>query len=46
MHFVGWSRESLDVYAQFAEAMWTQALPDWIASHVRAFEFYGGCPER
>ena len=29
----------------FAEATWTQALPDWIASHVRAFEFYGGCAE-
>ena len=29
----------------FAEATWTQALPDWIASHVRAFEFFGGCPE-
>ena len=29
----------------FAEATWTQTLPDWTASHVRAFEFYGGCPE-
>ena len=29
----------------FAEATWTQTLPDWIASHVRAFEFFGGCPE-
>ena len=29
----------------FAEATWTQALPDWTASHVRAFAFYGGCPE-
>ena len=29
----------------FAEATWTQALPDWIASHVRAFEFLGGCSE-
>ena len=29
----------------FAEATWTQALPDWTASHVRAFEFYGGCAE-
>ena len=29
----------------FAEATWTQSLPDWTASHVRAFEFYGGCPE-
>ena len=29
----------------YAEATWTQTLPDWIASHVRAFEFYGGCSE-
>ena len=29
----------------YAEATWTQALPDWVASHVRAFEFYGGCGE-
>ena len=29
----------------FAEATWTQTLPDWTASHVRAFAFYGGCPE-
>ena len=28
----------------FAEATWTQALPDWIASHVRAFEFLGCSP--
>ena len=26
----------------FAEATWTQSLPDWIASHVRAFGFLGG----
>ena len=26
----------------FAEASWTQSLPDWIASHVRAFGFLGG----
>ena len=25
----------------FAEATWTQSLPDWIASHVRAFDFFG-----
>jgi transposase len=25
----------------FAEATWTQQLPDWIASHVRCFEFMG-----
>ncbi len=29
----------------FAKATWTQALPDWIAAHVRAFEAIGGVPE-
>ena len=29
----------------YAEATWTQALVDWIGSHVRAFEFLGGTPE-
>lgn len=29
----------------FAEATWSQKLPDWIGSHVRAFNFYGGLPE-
>jgi transposase len=29
----------------FAEATWTQGLGDWIGSHVRAFEFFGGVPE-
>jgi transposase len=29
----------------YAEATWSQSLPDWIGSHVRAFEFYGGVPE-
>ena len=28
----------------FAEATWTQALPDWIGSHGRAFAFFGGVP--
>jgi transposase len=28
----------------YAEATWTQQLPDWIGSHVRALEFWGGCP--
>lgn len=28
----------------YVEASWTQALPDWISSHVRAFEFFGGAP--
>ena len=26
----------------FAEATWNQTLPDWIGSHIRAFEFFGG----
>ena len=26
------------------EASWTQSLPDWTASHVRALEFFGGVP--
>ena len=29
----------------FAEATWSQGLPDWIGSHVRAFEFGGGLTE-
>jgi transposase len=29
----------------FAEATWTQGLADWIGSHIRAFEFFGGVPE-
>ena len=29
----------------YAEATWTQSLPDWIASHQRAFSFFGGVPE-
>jgi transposase len=28
----------------YAEVTWTQALPDWIGSHVRMFEFFQGCP--
>ena len=28
----------------FVEATWTQSLPDWIASHVRALDFFGGVP--
>lgn len=28
----------------FAEATWTQSLPDWIASHERGFAFFGGAP--
>jgi transposase len=29
----------------YAEATWTQGLPDWIGSHRRAFSFLGGVPE-
>jgi len=29
----------------YAEATWTQSLPDWISSHTRAFQFFGGVPE-
>ena len=29
----------------FAEATWTQSLPDWCASHVRALNFLTGVPE-
>ena len=28
----------------YAEATWTQRVPDWIASHVRAFAYFGGVP--
>ena len=40
--FVAGLGASSDTYA---EATWTQTLPDWIASHVRAFRFHGGCSE-
>ena len=29
----------------YCEATWSQGLPDWIASHIRSFEFFGGLPE-
>ena len=29
----------------YCEATWSQALPDWIGSHVRALAFFGGVPE-
>lgn len=29
----------------YAEATLSQSLPDWIGSHVRAFEFFGAVPE-
>lgn len=28
----------------YVEASWTQALPDWIASHTRMLAFFGGVP--
>jgi hypothetical protein len=28
----------------YAEATWTQSLPDWIGSHQRALGFFGGVP--
>lgn len=28
----------------YVEASWSQPLPDWLQSHVRAFEFFGGAP--
>jgi transposase len=28
----------------YAEALPSQALPDWIAAHVHAFAFFGACP--
>jgi len=29
----------------YAEATLSMQLPDWIGSHIRMFEFYGGCTE-
>lgn len=29
----------------FAEGTYSQALPDWLQSHVRAFQFFGGVTE-
>jgi len=30
----------------YAEATWTQALPNWIGSHSRAFAYFGGVPRQ
>jgi transposase len=30
----------------YAEASWTQSLPDWIGSHVRTLEFWAACRAR
>lgn len=29
----------------YAEATLSQQLPDWLGSHVRMFNYFGGCPE-
>lgn len=29
----------------FCEATWSQQIRDWVGSHIRAFEFFGGVPE-
>ena len=29
----------------YAEATWSQSLPDWLGSHVRTLEYYGGAPD-
>lgn len=29
----------------YVEATWSQSLPDWIASHIRMFEYFAGVPE-
>lgn len=29
----------------YAEATWSQALPEWIGSHTRALRYFGGVPE-
>jgi len=31
-------------FYSYAEATWSQTLADWLESHVRAFEFFGGTP--
>jgi transposase len=30
----------------YAEAAWSQKLPDWIAAHVRGFAYFGGAPRQ
>ena len=29
----------------YAEASWSQSLPDWLDSHTRMVEFFGGVPK-
>lgn len=31
-------------YYTFAEATWSQKLQDWVGSHTRMFQFFGGVP--
>ena len=37
---LAWSRH------QYAELVWDQTVPTWLACHRRAFEFFGGVPRR
>ena len=30
----------------YAEAVWSQSLPDWISAHVNALAFFGGVPRQ
>lgn len=30
----------------YAEAFWSQSLPEWITAHVHAFQFFGGVPDQ
>src|SRR6185312_5841958 len=30
----------------YAQATWTQSLPDWIGAHVRMLSFFGGVPRQ
>jgi transposase len=30
----------------YAEAVWSQSLPDWISAHVNALAFFGACHDR
>lgn len=30
----------------YAEACWSQSLPEWIMAHVHTFQFFGGVPEQ
>jgi transposase len=30
----------------YAEAVWSQSLPDWISAHVNALAFFDGVPRQ